>query len=252
MIIRWVLRFFLTLQYYFQKLTGTGAFNKKIRRVYLEKTARPVKTGGLKKGLFKYHVNQFHESSCSVATVATILNAMTAHRTKQDIIPVTQHEILEKVRTDHWKERMSEGGYNGRRGLPLETLGRVIQDSISVYGLNCESIEVEQAVLDPARSKPVKKRLEQRLLQFENKDDCLIVAHFDQGSLIPEYHIPHISPVGGYDPETKMVTILDVDAEISQFYQVPFDLFYKGLSFDYHGLFKPFGYGSGGYVFIQL
>jgi len=58
--------------------------------------------------------------------------------------------------------------------------------------------------------------------------------------------------VGGFDPVTQRVTLLDVDPSLPLPYRISFDTFYKGISTNYNHVFKPFGYGRGGYVYIQL
>jgi len=69
---------------------------------------------------------------------------------------------------------------------------------------------------------------------------------------LPDLHIPHISPVGGFDPVSGRVTLLDVDTSQAYPYQVPFDTFYKGLSYNYNVMFRSFGYAEGGYIFIRI
>ena len=202
--------------------------------------------------LFKYHVKQFHESSCSVASVACVVNTLLEIQGKQPATPVTQHQLLDRVKTAHWKERMSDGGYKGKRGLPIDVLGDVVKQSLKVYNINYSAVEIVWADLKKRGVQELKQALRDRLHQFETDGSCLIIAHFDQGSFLPEFHIPHISPVGGYDRQTDIVTMLDVDPGVHHPYQISFDVFFKGISFDYHQIFKPYGYICGGYILIQL
>ena len=66
---RTLIHAYLYIQYGFYKYTGTGAFGPD-RAVYL---LDPVQSGGnrLKASLLNHHVKQFHEASCSVATVVS-------------------------------------------------------------------------------------------------------------------------------------------------------------------------------------
>lgn len=248
--LKWVIRPYLYMQYYFQKFTNTGSFGKN-SVVYLRAPYKPV-GNFLKDGLFKYHVKQFHESSCSVASVVSVLNTLLQRQGILNGFPVTQQGLLEKVRTAHWKERMSDNGYKGRRGLPLKILGQVVAASLEVYSIHCQSIETIQVTNDPVDSKKARRLLRSRLEQFEKKGNCLIISHFDQGSFIPEFHIPHISPVGAFDPVSGNVTLLDVDSSQPHPYTISFDTFYKGLSYNYNLAFRWFGYGEGGYIFIEI
>jgi len=248
--LKWVIRPYLYIQYFFQKFAKTGTFGAD-QAVLIQKSHE--RTGNfVKDGLFKYHVKQFYESACSVASIVSVVNTLLDREGSLNGTPVTQQELLEKVETAHWKERMSDTGYKGRRGLPLHTLGQVVKASLRAYNIPYKSVETIQTSGDPVKSKEIKQILRLRLELFEKKGNCLIISHFDQGSFIQELHIPHISPVGGFDPISETVILLDVDSFQANPYQVSFDTFYKGLSFNYNFLFRYFGYGEGGYVFIRI
>ena len=248
---RIILHTVLQIPYGFRRLTGTGSFGPNRAR-YI---SGPVSTdsNGLKEALFRHHVKQYHESSCSVASVVSVVNAIRAMTERNTPpAPVDQMEILEKVKTGNWKARMSRGGDNGRRGLPLALLGEVVKSSLDAYGIGYRFIDTVHASKRTGASVGIKRTLRRRLRDFEEKGDGVIVAHFDQGMFVPALNIPHISPVGGFDPRHGGVTILDVDPDQELHYRISFDTFYKGLASNYHQLFRPFGYGSGGYVYIKL
>jgi len=202
--------------------------------------------------MFRHHVKQYHEASCSVASVVSVVNALKdIQQTKTDP-PLTQMDILETVRTANWKERMSEAGDKGKRGLPLSMLGDVVKSSLDIYGITYRSVETVQVTKDPEKSDFYKKNLLSRLYEFDPLGKAVIIAHFNQGSFVKALQIPHISPVGGFDIKTKTVTMLDVDFLQKKPYKISFDRFYEGISCDYHKLFSSFGYGSGGYIYIRL
>lgn len=250
MLLKWVIRPYLYFQYSVSKIMKIGPFGKD-RGEYV--TTPYQKTGNaVKDGLFRHHVKQFHESSCSVASVVSMINTLLEKQGKLTGTPLTQHDLLENVRAAHWKERMSKDGYNGRRGLPLEVLGQVVKASLDVFKVSYRSVRVVQALKDRKKSGAIRQTLRKRLERFEKEGDSIIIAHFDQGSFLPELHIPHISPVGGYDPVSETVTILDVDFTQDHPYKVSFETFYKGLSYDYNYVFRSYGFGEGGYIFIQL
>jgi hypothetical protein len=255
MLLKWVIRPYLYLRYHIERLTKTGAFGPEpaafVKEVY-QPTGHPVKDR-----LHQFHVKQFHESSCSVASVVSVINALKDLQTQKDKDQpgwqvLTQHDLLEKVSKAHWKERMSQGGYKGRRGLPLDILGQVVKASLDACQARYDRVETIQTIRHPDRITDCKNRLIDHLTRFEKKGDCVIIAHFDQGSFLTELHIPHISPVGGYDSVSQTVKILDVDSSQPYAYQVSFDRFYKGLSTSYNAVFRYFGYAEGGYVLIEL
>ncbi len=254
-LLRWLIRPYLYARYYIERWTRTGAFGAD-PAVYLKENYTPT-GNALKDGLHRFHVKQFHESSCSVASVTSAVNTLIDQQ--QDISDlssgwkaVTQQDLLDKVKAAHWKERMSDNGYKGRRGLPLIVLGEVMKASMDVYQIQYKQIEIIQTTRHPNKIEACRMRLRKHLLQFEQQGDCMLIAHFDQGSFLPEMHIPHISPVGGFDPDTSMVKMLDVDYTQIVPYQISFNRFYNGLSTNYNAVFRHYGFAEGGYVFIQL
>ncbi|MEE8399555.1 MAG: phytochelatin synthase family protein [Desulfobacterales bacterium] len=237
------------IPYGIHKITRTGAFGPD----GMVPLYGPIPSDGnpLKAALIKHQVKQFHEASCSVATVVSVINAIRDSQ-GETVAPITQMDILEKVRTANWKERMSAGGDNGKRGLPLSVLEAITRSSLDAYGIRYDTLEAVQARKEPDQAKIIKEVLWQRLDDFEKKGNCLIIAHFDQGAYVPDLNIPHISPVGSFDREKGMVTVLDVDPFQENPYQVRFDTFYRGLSSNYLNVLKPFGFNSGGYIYIKL
>jgi hypothetical protein len=245
---KWVIRPYLYIQYMVSSILKTGGFKKDLA-TYQKAPCR--NTGNfIKDGLVRHHVKQFHESSCSVASVVSVINVLLERQGTASSL--TQQDLLETVKTAHWKERMTDEGYKGRRGLPLPVLGEVVKGSLDAYGIHYKALEIVQASKDPEKSEKLKQTLRARLHQFETQGDCVIIAHFDQGSVLPELHIPHISPVGGYDPTSGRVTFLDVDPDQLHPYQVSFEAFYESLSSNYNPIFRHFGYAEGGYVFIWI
>lgn len=247
---KYSIRSFLILRYFFHWLSRTGCFGRnQAKRFWPGPREKSPHT--LKAGLFRHHVKQFHESSCSVASVVSVVNTILEKIKGPGFEKITQRAILEKVRAAHWKERMGADGYKGRRGLPLDVLGQVVRASLDAYGIVHARVDIVPA----QRGKDahgVRQRLVTHLMEFETLDNCLLIAHFDQGSYIREMNIPHISPVGGFDPATGQVTILDVDPSQTRPYQISFDTFYKGISTRYGRVFSLFGYDRGGYVLIRV
>ncbi len=247
---KYSIRTYLILRYYFHWLSRTGCFGR--NQAIRFSPGPEEKTGNtIRAGLFRHHVKQFHESSCSVASVVSSVNALIEKTRGIQASPLTQRAILERVRAAHWKERMGPNGYKGRRGLPLNILGDVVRASLDAYGLSDACVEVIQARGGRDASR-VKRRLLTLLKDFQTRDNCLLITHFDQGSFVRELNIPHISPVGGFDPVTGQVTILDVDPSQPRPYKISFHTFYKGISTHYGGVFRLFDYARGGVVLIRL
>ena len=138
-----------------------------------------------------------------------------------------------------------------QRARSLIVINEVIR-GFPCWLITVRSVEVVQTPKNAPQRSPVRTTLKKRLREFDRHGSGLIIAHFDQGSLVPTLNIPHISPVGAYDAANDRVTMLDVDPEQEKPYQVDVDTFYKGLSCDYHHVFDAFGYGSGGYIYLQI
>ena len=242
-------RAYLYLIYGLGKISGRGAFGPN-RAIAIHSCPHP-EGNPLKTALWRHHVKQFHGASCSVASVVSVVNALRELQApKQDVI--SQMDILEKVKTANWKERMLEPGYRGRRGLPLAVLGDVVKSSLDAYAISYQTVETVAALKSPPHSIKIREALWQRLSDFEERGNCLLIAHFDQGVYVPTLNIPHISPIGAFDKNSGEVVILDVDLEISKPYKVGFDTFYKGLCSNCHRVFKSSAFGRGGYVFVKL
>jgi hypothetical protein len=243
---------YLRILYTFERMTLTGAFGKN-PAVYVEPDENGANANPLKKALFKHHLKQFHESSCSVASVVNAVNALIEiNGMNPGGKPVTQMDILDKVKAANWKKRMSPEGDNGKRGLPLAMLGDVVKESLEAYNIPHRTVKTVQTVKEPQKAKILKRELLNHLMEYDPKGRALIIAHFNQGVFVKALQIPHISPVGAFDPGTRTVTMLDVDFLQKKPYRISFDRFYEGLSNDYNTLFRKHGYGSGGYVYIRL
>ncbi len=241
---------YLSIQLAFYKLTGTGSFGFR-QAIFIDKLALD-KSNSLKNAMIKHHVKQYHEASCSVASVASVINVVNEVENSIQSQPVTQMNLLDTVKEAHWKQRMEPEGHDGKRGLPLTVFGDVVKNSFHVYRLPYQQIDVVQASLKPEKAEFIKEKLRNRLIEYDKDGSAVIIAHFNQGVYLKALQIPHISPVGGYDLKTDMVTIFDVDYLQKKHYQISFDRFYEGMSNNYNFLFRAHGFESGGYVYIKL
>ncbi len=237
------------LPYHYYRLTRTGAFAAGPGGMVRE--APPATGNALKRALWRHYVKQYHESSCSVAAVATVINALgEVIRGAAD--NVTQSELLDRVQAGNWKKRMSPEGDDGKHGMPFGLFGEVVKGSIDAFQipvLSVETVDLRESSL-PEREK--KELLRRRLEAFETLGNGVIIIHFDQGAYVPDLNIPHISPVGGYDTATGRVTVMDVDRAQSEPYSISFDRFYRGISKAYPFPFRLGEMSNGGYIYIRL
>lgn len=237
------------LPYYFHRMTRTGAFAAGPGGMVRE--APPATGNALKRALWRYYVKQYHESSCSVAAVATVINALgEVIRGAAD--NVNQMDLLNRVQAGNWKKRMSPEGDDGKHGMPFELFGEVVKGSIDVFQIPVLSVEAVDLRKSPLQEQKKRELLRRRLEAFETLGNGVIIIHFDQGAYVPELNIPHISPVGGYDAAIDRVTILDVDRTQSGPYSISFDRFYQGISKPYPFPFRLGEMQNGGYIYIRL
>ena len=235
--------------YHFHRLTRTGAFAAGDGGMIRE--AQPATGNSLKRALWRHYVKQYHESSCSVASVATVINAL-GEVTRGAADNVTQMDLLDRVQAGKWKKRMSPEGDNGKHGMPFRLFGDVVKEGINVFQIPVHSVETVNLWQSPLPEREKKELLRSRLEAFETLGNGVIIIHFDQGAYVPDLNIPHISPVGGYDTATSRVTILDVDQAQDSPYSISFDRFYRGISKPYAFPMRLGEMSNGGYIYIRL
>lgn len=188
---------------------------------------------------------QATESSCSVAAVACLINAMGNTSTPR---VKNQMDLLETIRRGRWKERLSPEGWQGRRGLPLDVLGDVVPAALRYHDIEAE---VEVIAFYPHEAEATRiQRAREILDRFAADPGTFLIAHFDQGAFLPVLTIPHISPVGRWNPDTETVIMLDVDPDQPIPYEVSLPRFAAGIASDYGGLLRPYGYSHGGLVVV--
>lgn len=202
--------------------------------------------------LFDHYAVQFNGAACSVATAATILNCARRMIHGASKPPLTQEEILNTVRVVDWKERIVPSKKGGARGLPLKELGIAIRAALSTYHLPVDEWEVVDFTTEHSLPDVLKERLRDHLTRLSSSKTHFMVAHFNQGVFLKGLHLPHISPVGMFHPESGEVLVMDVDKAGPGPYWVPFELFFKGLFDDFGGRLKSFGYEGGGYIWFAL
>ena len=108
---RKLLRAFLYADYGLRRLTGGGSFGSR-RAVPITEVPPGIITGTLQQALWRHYVKQFNEAACSVASVATVINALRAVGGSGSR-PLRQTEILDRVTAGHWKARMGPGATTG-------------------------------------------------------------------------------------------------------------------------------------------
>lgn len=188
--------------------------------------------------LMPYYVPQITGGSCSVASVAMIVNGFirSGRQLNDKDTVVTQSDLLDGVKRHPWKKR---------RGLSLEKLHIVLRESLEMYGVSAGDTRRVQT----SRNTPEDFDEFRRVLELnERSADDFILVHYLQGLVTraPGGSYPHISPIGAYDIEKRKVLILDVDRKWYEPYWVSDKILFKAM------LGKTRAFGHGGYIHIRL
>jgi len=186
---------------------------------------------------------QENERSCSVASIAMLVNA--ARTLGHPLIldePVFQQQLLKRVGNPAWKAAVGPGG----DGVELNDMAGLVGQSLTAYGFSRFEIEVVHVDrITPALR--VKARRE--LIETAHSPSRFIIANFMQGIYTedPAATVGHYAPVAAFDPHGRSSLILDPDPRGYQPYWVNEDRFLEGMATrdDSSGL-------SRGYVSIRL
>jgi hypothetical protein len=188
-----------------------------------------------------FYVPQLNEFSCSVASVAAVVNA--AARAGKDLpgtdTNATHASLLDTVKVAEWASRMQKGGFHGEVGLTLDQLAKVVAEALRVNGIKNPRVEKVEVRAD---DKAARARWRETIAKNEASGRDLLLIHFTQDTLTKSQGgpYPHISPIGAYDPETGRVLVMDVDRTYYEPYWVGADLVVTAMAVKT----PPFGHGG--------
>lgn len=135
---------------------------------------------------------------------------------------ISQAEVLEKVKTLQWKERVTLDSGLKTKGVHLEQISEIVQAAAEVYKLELAQAEI----LRPSSRAEIEKVLQQN----EKNPDDFLIANFSQKSFTDDSEVGHFAPVGAYDSEKQRVLLLDPDRQWYEPYWVTVDTFLEGIS----------------------
>lgn len=176
--------------------------------------------------LIPYYAPQHNDSSCSVASVAMLANALRANRAlgANDEL-ATPSDLLDRVQTEAWPRKVAADG----PGVTLDELGRIVPAALRAYGLPDVRAEVIRFDGD---ARPTKMRLRELLVQNERSDRDFILVNFLQSRLTgdPAGAVGHIAPVAAYDAKRCSVLLLDPDRRWYEPYWVSEDALLEAMN----------------------
>jgi Phytochelatin synthase len=155
--------------------------------------------------LSPYYVPQMSNSACSLATIATVINALRGLPALADQELVSQASLLAAVAIPDWDRKTAEHG----EGVTWEELKTYLALSLKAFGL-----EADIETFRPAdASEASLARLRQVLADNERSDVDIALVYYNQGVVTGDYDGPHVSPLGAYDTQGRRVLIMDVDRQ---------------------------------------
>lgn len=188
--------------------------------------------------LIPYYVPQQDGRSCSVASIAMVVNGARSagELTAADEL-VLQPAVLKKVDDRVWTRFIRQG----RRSIVLDELGELVRKALKAYGITAVSVDVVH-VADTGEA--TKASVRKDLVANERSADDFIILNFLQSSLTgdPEGAIGHIAPLAAFDAKTDRALVLDPDRQYYEPYWVSLDALLTGMSTIDPGAKKARGY----------
>jgi len=158
--------------------------------------------------LSPYYVPQVNGKSCSVASVAMVLNAARKNQefTSDDQL-ITHESLLKNAKDQKWSDAVNLIKPGG--GITLDELKTNVEESLNAYGFKNFSVKAYHM----ENTKASKEELHKNLVENEKSANDFIIINFVQGVFTGDADIGHISPIGGFDEKRKRVLVMDVDRE---------------------------------------
>jgi hypothetical protein len=152
------------------------------------------------------YVRQQDDRSCSVASLAMVVNAIRAERSGGRDPLLTQDELLRRVNSAPWWDGVLPGG----QGITLDQLAEVARSTFSALGLEAREIRVERVEDASFRTR---KALRDRLRS--TGPGHYLIGNFDQGVLTGDGHFGHFSPLVSAGAGGQETLVLDTDRHLA-------------------------------------
>ena len=176
--------------------------------------------------LLKVGMLQQNEHSCSVASIAMVINAARSLWNPLAFDePVSQPELLNKVGNARWKAAVGPGG----DGVELNDLAGLVRQSLCAFGFS--RFEIELVHVDRV-TPAARMKVHRELIETAHSPARFIIANFLQGIYTPDSAgiVGHYAPVAAFDLRTRRALILDPDLRGYHPYWVSEDRFLEGMA----------------------
>ncbi len=176
--------------------------------------------------LLKVGMLQENERSCSVASIAMLVNAARSlWQPTAGEAPVSQQQLLHCVGNARWNAAVGPGG----EGVELDDMAGLVGHSLTAFGFS--RFEIETVHVD--RITPVLRlKARRELIETAHSTGRFVIANFLQGIYTEDRcgNIGHYAPVAACDPRGRGALIFDPDPRGYQPYWVDEDRFLEGMA----------------------
>ena len=175
--------------------------------------------------LLPYYLPQTNDSSCTVASVTMLVNALRADRElTSEVELATPQRVVEKVAAPRWRDKVADDG----PGLTLDELAEIIPVVLTAYDLPRMRVESIHFSED---SPALRERLQRLLVEDERSDGDFLIANFLQSRLTgdPPGAVGHMAPLAAYDAENRRVLVLDPDRQWYEPYWVAEESLFEAM-----------------------
>ena len=155
--------------------------------------------------LSPYYLPQGTASSCSVAAIAMLVNALRGLPASEEVPLVTEQALLEAAVIPRWRLQTAENG----SGVTWDELQRYVRASLQAF-----DVAAQVDVLKPEDASAASlAQVRSWLMQNEETDEDIVLVYFNQGVLTGSWDGPHISPIAAYDARRRRALVMDVDRQ---------------------------------------
>lgn len=174
--------------------------------------------------LSAFHIGQFTESCCSLATAVMLVNAArgSRHLAAGEKL-VTQRDLLAAVNDPDWTFHCTDARGNG---ASLREMAPILERAYARYGIAGARVEMVQ-VTDAAAAAADFRRA---LAEMERAPTTQLALNFAAATVYGDGDYGHFSPAAAYDADRGRLLVLDVDHDWHEPYWVPIEIMLKAMA----------------------
>lgn len=174
--------------------------------------------------LAPYHIGQFTDTCCSLATAVMLVNAArgSAHLKAGDKL-VTQQDLLAAMNDPGWTFHCTDPAGHG---ASLREMAPIMERAYARYGVAGARVEMVQMTDAAAHAEGFRTAL----LEMEASASIQVGLNFDGAPVYGQADYGHFSPAAAYDAARDRLLVLDVDRGWYEPYWVPVDIMLAALA----------------------